>query len=199
MRSQSAMIATLLPSMGWPCLLEPLEDGRCFISLQYCLTYLSFTHSQLITPSETTITMDQHANTDNPRRISRYLAAKVLQMCLDNGIALGERRPRPHSVSALNTVRSQLLQDPFFDPTHQPEELEFRLRMNGILFFEVIVLMSRLLRVLARQAPLTAEETTERIKIRTECLSQPFFDRRLVNSTRPFADEEFDGDEGCFV
>ena len=143
--------------------------------------------------------MSQEANAESSGHTSRFLAAKILHMCLENGIALGERRTRPHSVFALNALRSQLLQDAFFDPTHRPEELEFRLRMNGALFMDVIVLMARFLRVLARQAPLTEDEMAERIKVRTECLSQPFFDRRLVNSTRPFADEEFDDDEGCFV
>ena len=160
---------------------------------------LSFILWQSSGLSETSIAMDQQSSTDNTEHTSRFLTAKILHMCLENGIALGERRPRPHSVSALNTLRYQLLRDPFFDLTHRPEEFEFRLRMNGILFMDVILLMARLLRVLARQAPLTENEMAERIQVRTECLSQPFFDRRLVNSTRPFADEDSDGDEGCFV
>jgi hypothetical protein len=143
--------------------------------------------------------MDQQANTDSPGHPSKYLTAKILQVCLSNGIALAEQRPRPHSVSAVNTLRSQLLQDPFFDPMYRPEELQFQRRANGILFFDVLILMAMLLRVLARHEPLTEDEMAERIHVRTECLSQPFFDRRLVNSARPFADEEFDGDEGCFV
>lgn len=120
-------------------------------------------------------------------------------MVLENGVALALRQPRPHSIPSLNTLRSQLLQDPFFDELHLPEELTGSLRSRGILFMDVVVLMARLLRVLMRRPPLTEEERAERISVRNECMNQPFFNRQLIHSNRPFVDEDGDQDEGCYV
>ena len=135
------------------------------------------------------------------RQPSPLLVARILTMVLDNGTALATRRPRPHSVGSLNILRSQLLEDPFFDNLHRPEELRPRLRTSRILFMNIVVLMARLLRVLMRQGPLTDTERAERIDVRNECMNQPFFHRRLINSARPFVDEDFEDfeDEGCVV
>ena len=95
-------------------------------------------------------------------------------------------------------LRSQLLEDPFFDDLHRPEELRPRLRSSRILFMDIVVLLARLLRVLMRQGPLTDIERDERINVRNGCMNQPFFQRRLINSARPFVDEDFE-DEGCVV
>ena len=130
---------------------------------------------------------------------SALLVARILSMLMQNGTAIAMRQSRPYSVFALNTLRSQLLQDSLFDELHRPEELSGRIRSRSILFMDVVVLMARLLRVLTRRAPLTEEEQNERVIVRNECMDQPFFDRRLMNSNRPFVDEDFDEDEGCFV
>ena len=144
--------------------------------------------------------MNQQNQSAIIRQRSPLLVARIISMLMQNGIAMAMRQPRPYSVIALNTLRSQLLQDPFFDELHHPEELSGRLRSSSILFMDVVVLMGRLLRVLIRQAPLTDEEENERSDIRNECMDQPFFDRRLINSNRPFSDEDFDDeDEACFV
>jgi hypothetical protein len=144
--------------------------------------------------------MNQQTQLATIRQRSPLLVARIMSMLMQNGIAMAMSQTRPHSVFALNTLRSQLLQDPFFDELHNPEELSGRLRSSSILFVDVVVLMARLLRVLIRQAPMKDEEENERVNVRNECMEQPFFDRRLINSNRPFSDEDFDDeDEACFV
>lgn len=142
--------------------------------------------------------MSQQSQSAALRPPSAVLLAKILSMVLENGVAIAMRQERPHSVFALNRLRTQLLQDSFFDENHCPEELNDRLRTSGILFMDVVVLMARLLRVLMRQAPLTDEQRDERITIRNDCMNQPFFDRNLINTNRPFAHQEIGEDEGCF-
>lgn len=122
-------------------------------------------------------------------------------MILENGTAIGMRRPRPHTVDALNFLRSQLLQDPFFDEEHKPEELGMRMRTRPArpLFMDVVVLMARLMRVLMQRAPLSEDELAERIKVRNDCLDQAFFDRTREQPRRPFVYDSEDDDEGCCV
>lgn len=142
--------------------------------------------------------MNQQPQTPIQRHPSSLLVARILTMVLENGASLAMRRARPHCVAALNALRAQLLQDPFFDDLHQPEELGLRLRTSRILFMDLVVLLAKLLRVLMRIPPLTEDEMAERVKVRNDCLNQPFFNRTLAYSARPFVDDDFD-DEGCFV
>ena len=136
------------------------------------------------------------------RRTPQVLVAKMLTMILQNGTALALQRPRLHSVAALNALRTELLlHTPFFDPLHQPAELGPRTRRPPVSFMDIAVLMARLMRVLMKQqqGALTEAERRERVEVRNECLDQPFFDRALVGSARPFGDEEGFMDEGCVV
>ena len=126
------------------------------------------------------------------------LVAKILAMCLQNGVALALRQPRPFAIVLVNVLRSRLLRDPFFDEEHRPEELTVRTRPSRILFMDITVLLARLMRVLMRQNPLDEEATRERIAVRNECLDQPFFQRERVNSLRPFTDDDFE-DEAAVV
>ena len=98
----------------------------------------------------------------------------------------------------MSNIRTQLLDDPFFDRSHQPEELHFRTRPSRILLMDFVLLLAMLFRVLIRQGPLTDKEKAERIAVRNEALDQPFFDRERTASRNPFADGAFE-DEGCFV
>ena len=149
--------------------------------------------------TETIQSMNQQTQTSNPQQPSPLLVARVLTMVLENGIALAMRRTRPHSIAALNGIRTQLLQDSFFDEAYRTDELAPRTRPSRILFMDLVVLMAKLQRVLMRQAPLTEDEMAERINVRNECLIQPFFDRRRANSARPFVDDDDFEDEGVFV
>ena len=141
--------------------------------------------------------MNQQTQTPSPRQPSPLVVARILTMVLENGTALAMHRTRPHSIAALNELRAQLLQDPFFDMDYQPDELAPRTRPGRILFMNIVVMMAKLLRVLMRQAPLTEEELAERISVRNECLDQPFFDRSRASSARPFVDDDDFEDEGC--
>lgn len=118
-------------------------------------------------------------------------------MVLDNAIAAANSHQRPHAMPHLNILRKLLLKDAFFDPSHKPEELRLRMRPSRILFMDLVVLLSRVLRVLMRREPLTEEAKRERIAVRNEALDQPFFDRMLLTNT-PFARDE-EEDEGCSV
>ena len=64
---------------------------------------------------------------------------------------------------------------------------------------DLVVLLARLMRVLMRRPTALGEaELAERIEVRNACLDQPFFQRWVESSTRPFSDEG-DEDEGCKV
>ncbi|KAK5677085.1 hypothetical protein LTS10_010274 [Elasticomyces elasticus] len=90
--------------------------------------------------------------------------AGILQMVIRNGIAGSMNRPRPCTIEQCNNLRTQLLQDNFFDREHQPEELEPRMRPGKVLFSDLVVLMAQVMRVLMRPGPLTTEEEAERIR-----------------------------------
>ena len=89
--------------------------------------------------------------------------------------------------------RAALLQDPFFDPQHKPYELVERTERDEMHFSDMVVLLGRLMKVLMREETgeaLTSEELVERIRVRNECLDQPFFDRRCsMNDGRVFGRE----------
>lgn len=143
-------------------------------------------------PSSTTITRRRH--------LPQVLVAKLLTMILQNGTAIATQQPRPNSLAPLNALRAELLLHcPFFDPEHKPGELSPRTRRSQISFAEVVVLMARLIRVLMKQGGLSEAETRERVEVRNACLDQPFFDRELVGSARPFAREDGFVDEGCVM
>ena len=143
--------------------------------------------------------MNQQTQVTTYRQPSPILTARILTMVLQNGLATAMHIPRPHSVAALNRVRSQLLQDPFFDEDYRPDELAYRTRPGSISFMSIVVMMARLMRVLNRHTPLTEDELAERINVRNDCLNQPFFDRARVDSARPFVDDEDFEDEGCVI
>lgn len=134
----------------------------------------------------------------NNQPSSSLLVAKILQIVLENSIAAASGRQRPHSVQALNALRTQLLQDDFFDPNHDPAELRFRRSASTILFKDLAVLLARLMRVLMRSGPLHDEGVHERIAVRNEALDQPFFDRNTAGDAHPFTRQEPE-DEGCSV
>ena len=98
-------------------------------------------------------------------------------MVVRNGIARAISKPVPCSVSSLNHLRTQLLQDAFFDRDLEPEELTAPVRPSRILLGDVVVLLATLMRVLMRQGPPTDDEHVERTAVRNEVLNQPFFDR----------------------
>ncbi|KAK5739170.1 hypothetical protein LTR17_005471 [Elasticomyces elasticus] len=124
-----------------------------------------------------------------PRRHPTHVyMAGILQMVIRNGIAGSMNRPRPCTIEQCNNLRTQLLQDDFFDREHQPEELEPRMRPGKVLFSDLVVLMAQVMRVLMRPGLLTAEEEAERVK--------PFFDKEKPESRNPFSDPSFE-DEGC--
>lgn len=140
--------------------------------------------------------------TTNPHRhhLPQLLVARILTLVLQNGIALVQHQPRPHSVAALNALRAALLQHtPFFDPAHDAAELGPRTRRSAISFADLVVLLARLMRVLMKQGGLTEGEARERAEVRRECLDLPFFDREGLGSARPFGDEDGFRDEGCVV
>lgn len=134
------------------------------------------------------------------RHLPQVLVAKILTLVLQNGVAMAQHQPRPRSVAALNALRTELLlHSPFFDPEHHAAELEPRTRRSAISFTDLVVLLARLMRVLMKQGELTAGEGRERLEVRRECLDLPFFDRGLVGSETPFADDEGFTDEACVV
>lgn len=143
--------------------------------------------------------MNQQTQITTYRQPSPILAARILTMVLQNGSAVAMRRQRPHGVTAVNAVRSQLLQDPFFDEDYRPDELAQRTRPSRVMFLDLVVLMAKLMRVLMRPLPLTEEQLAERITVRNECLNQPFFDRARINNERPFVDDDDFDDEACSV
>lgn len=141
--------------------------------------------------------MNQATTTTRPQPY--LLVASILQMVLRNGIAAAINRPKPCSVASLNILRTQLLQEePFFDPNHKLEELTPRTRPSRILFVDIVVLLTRLMRVLMRQGVLSDEQKAERVAVRNAVLDQPFFDRERPASQNPFAEEPFE-DEACFA
>jgi len=122
----------------------------------------------------------------------------IMSMLAHNGLASLMGRPRIHSAQNLGKQRTALLLDPFFDPRHRPEEIQYRGRAGPILWMDAIVLLARLMRVLMRRDPLTVAEVAERIDVRNEVLSQPFFDRRRRHSLNFWSDENLE-DEGVVV
>lgn len=134
----------------------------------------------------------------NNQPSSSLIVAKILQMVLENSIAAISRRQRPHSVQALNVLRTQLLRDDFFDPNHNPTELRVRRSASTILFMDLAVLLARMMRVLMRRGPLHEDDVTERVAVRNEALDQPFFDRSTAGDGHPFTRQEPE-DEGCFM
>lgn len=105
-------------------------------------------------------------------------------------------------------LRKNLLEDAFFDPDQQAEELAVPTRPSAIEFSDLLVLLARLYRVLVRDIErkrlgleLNENERLEKMHVRNECLNQPFFDReRVVDlSTRLFSDGAEIEDEGCFA
>ncbi|KAK5132747.1 hypothetical protein LTR08_008713 [Meristemomyces frigidus] len=137
--------------------------------------------------------------TQRPRPPSYLLVAGILQMVLRNGIARAIHKPTPCSVVSLNDLRTQLLQDPFFDPHHAADELAAPVLPSRILLADLVVLLATLMRVLMRPGgPLTEGEQAERSAVRNEVLNQPFFDRGRPASRNPFAEIPFE-DEGCFA
>lgn len=132
----------------------------------------------------------------NNQPSSSLLVARILQMVLENSIAATSRRQRPHSVQALNALRAQLLEDDFFDPSHDSAELRFRRSASTILFTDLTVLLARIMRVLMRRGPLHEEEVHERVTVRNEALDQPFLDRNTAGDGHPFTRQEPE-DEGC--
>lgn len=128
---------------------------------------------------------------------------KIMVMTTENFIASCRHQPtRPYSLTTLNAVRTQLLQDPFFDPCHRVDEIARRSKPSeNIKFTDMLVLFSRLMRVLMRDQSanrLSEEELIERIDVRNACLDETFFDRGRVNPSRPFNHDQ-NIDEGCFV
>lgn len=128
---------------------------------------------------------------------------QIIVMTTENFISRCRHQPtRPHSLAALNAVRTQLLQDPCFDPCHRTDELSRRAKTSdNIKFTDMLVLFSRLMRVLMRDQSahrLGEEELIERINVRNACFNETFFDRGRINPARPFNHDE-DVDEGCFV
>ena len=119
-------------------------------------------------------------------------------MVVRNGIARAINKPVPCSVNSLNNLRTQLLQDSFFNRLVAPEELTAQTRPSRILLGDVVVLLATVMRVLMREEPLTEDEQAERVAVRNEALNQPFFDRERPASRNPFAEDPFD-DEGCFM
>ena len=119
-------------------------------------------------------------------------------MVVRNGIARAINKPVPCSVTSLIHLRTQLLQDAFFDRLTNPDELTAIVRPSRILLGDLIVLLATLMQVLMRPGPLTEEEQARRIAMRNEVLNQPFFDRDRSASENPFAEEPFD-DEACFT
>ena len=116
-------------------------------------------------------------------------------MVLVNGTARQTGRHTPFTVQQLNAVRAQLLQDPFFDRNHQPEELKPRISPSVIQYDDLVLLLAKLNWALKRQGPLAAIENVARVTVRNEVLNQPFFDRGQPASLRPFRSNTFD-DEG---
>lgn len=126
------------------------------------------------------------------------LLAKILDMVVQNGIAVALRQERQFSVHRLNELRARLLQDAFFDPQHRPEELRpFRTNPRGILWKDLVVLLSRMMRVAMRREPLSKESQEERVVVRNEALDHPFFDRSKPPSLHPFAVEEPEDEGVC--
>ena len=108
----------------------------------------------------------------------------ILQMVLRNGIANAVHTPtRPCTSTDLNKFRTVLLRDPFFDPRIQAEELSSHLQPNenSMLFADLVVLMARIIRVLMFHAPLTETQMRERVAVRKDALSEPFFDREKAS------------------
>ena len=58
-----------------------------------------------------------------------------------------------------------------------------------MLFADMVVLMAKVIRVLMFRMPLTEQQMRERIAVRREALSEPFFDRgrETAFGTRPSA------------
>lgn len=145
---------------------------------------------QSTTPPASTATQSR----DQRLHLPQVLAAKILTMILENGIAIATHQLRPHDTLALNALRRDLLLHcEFFNAAHQPEELGPRTRRSQVSFADIVVLTARLMRVLMKNGALTEAEERERVAVRNECFDQPFFDRGLVGSARPFVD---DGEEG---
>ena len=131
----------------------------------------------------------------------QLLVVQILTMVLENGTALVLQRPRPHSIHHLNALRAPLiLLSPFFDPLHRTHELRARTRPARISFPDLIVLLARLVRVLAKLGREDApDERMERVWVRNTCLDLPFFDPRNLRSARPFEHSSDFMDEGCFL
>ncbi len=76
---------------------------------------------------------------------------------------------------------------------------------------DLVVLLGKLVRVLMREGPraqggsrgvrseLRAGEMEERVEVRNACLDQPFFQRWVAGSGRPFGGAEEEVDEGVEV
>lgn len=141
--------------------------------------------------------MNQHLP---PVAVTRYhssiIVAKLTSVLLTYFILQGPRGVAPpHLGPQLLALRTQLLQDSFFDLAHHPEELSSCTRAAPLPYWDLIVLFVRLMKVLMRSSPLSEEDRVERIAVRTQCLSQPFFNRTMQNMTRPFSGDAVD-DEG---
>ncbi|EMC97829.1 hypothetical protein BAUCODRAFT_31838 [Baudoinia panamericana UAMH 10762] len=136
-------------------------------------------------------------------RQNHILVGGILQLLLRNSIAAALNQRRPCTLQTCINLRHALLQDPFFDRNHRPEELETRLRPPNIQLMDCVLLMARLMRVFMWEGfgALTAEQQCERLAVRNEALNQPFFDKERVVSVRgnPFVDDPAAEDEGCFT
>lgn len=214
---------TTQPATAKPLQAQDLPDPTPFTTPQQICTFPPTTSSSPQTASTaSTPPAASHLRPPSPQ----ILTAKILTMMLENGTALGQKRPRPYVLAQLNTLRTQLLlNSPFFDPAYRPEELQPRTLRAKIPYVEMVVLMARLIRVMvkggrregnlgkgilaegegegmaARELKMAEdnEDERERVTVRNLCLGQAFFQKGEAGSARPFSSREEFNDEGCDV
>lgn len=111
----------------------------------------------------------------NERTVSKI--GIILGIFLDNVTALLNGRLTDWDNEHLLSARRDILRHNFFDRAHRPQELLPRRRPLSLGYFNWIVLLARLMRIIARDENEPGVARIERLQLRTLVLDMPLFDR----------------------